>query len=127
MLSPPIAIDAPLTSGSAGRGLTLDPMATNCPLSLAINTIGGRWKLQLLRALFLGGTRRYNHLLQQVDGISPKELTRNLRELEASRLVERQRAGYVLTALGFELLPTFQALGRFGHCLVEARASSAQG
>lgn len=93
----------------------------SCPLGLAINTIGGRWKLHILRALLLGGPHRYNALLGSIDGISPKELTRNLRELESARLVEQADDNgvrrYALTALGTKLDASFRALGMFGAAL----------
>ena len=52
-----------------------------CPVEEAIRIIGGKWKLLVLRSLFLNGPQRYNELLGTVTAISPKELTRNLREL----------------------------------------------
>lgn len=95
--------------------------AASCPLGLAINTIGGRWKLHILRALLLTGPCRYNEMLAAIDGISAKELTRNLRELEAARLVIQEHIGnhaaYVLSALGKELEAPFRALGIFGAIL----------
>lgn len=94
-----------------------------CPLGLAINTIGGRWKLHILRALLLSGPYRYNALLRSIDGISPKELTRNLRELESARLVEQAEEhgirSYALTGLGAELDASFRALGIFGAALAQ--------
>lgn len=103
--------------------------AQACPLGLAINTIGGRWKLHILRTLLLGGPRRYNELLALIDGISAKELTRNLRELENSRLVERTDAArsYALTELGGELEAAFRALGVFGAALAARRAAASSG
>lgn len=99
--------------------------AATCPLGLAINTIGGRWKLHLLRALLLGGPRRYNELLVLVDGISAKELTRNLRELMNSQLVQHIEIdgarSYALTELGAELQTAFRALGVFGTALAARR------
>lgn len=95
--------------------------ASSCPLGLAINTIGGRWKLHILRALLLTGPGRYNMLLASIDGISSKELTRNLRELETARLVEQVEIDahdyYVLTTLGRQIEHPFRALGIFGSAL----------
>jgi DNA-binding HxlR family transcriptional regulator len=97
----------------------------SCPLELAINTIGGRWKLHVLRELVIGGPQRYNTLLHSISGISPKELTRNLRELEAAGLlkhVEQDAASaYALTTLGREIEAPFRALGIFGSALADAR------
>ncbi len=101
----------------------------SCPLGLAINTIGGRWKLHILRHLLLKGPQRYNVLLDVIDGVSAKELTRNLRELESARLVMRSEVGpsraYELTPLGMELEAPLRALGIFGAVLAEGRARRA--
>lgn len=97
--------------------------APNCPLEKAINTIGGRWKLLLLRVLFLDGEQRFNALLRAIPGISAKELTRNLRELESASLITRRVADeavhYALAPLGQSLLPVFRELGTFGSRLLQ--------
>jgi DNA-binding HxlR family transcriptional regulator len=114
-------VSPPSPAASTHRQVTLN--AASCPLDLAINIIGGRWKLHILRALLLIGPLRYNALLAAVEGISAKELTRNLRELETARLVEsvavEGRAAYALTALGCEIEPSFRALGIFGAALAK--------
>ena len=51
--------------------------------------IGGKWKMLVLRSLLLNGPQHYNQLLVSVSDISPKELTRNLRELTGAGLVRR--------------------------------------
>jgi DNA-binding HxlR family transcriptional regulator len=91
-----------------------------CPVEQAIHVIGGKWKLLLLRTLLLNGPQGYNEILAGISGISAKELTRNLRELVASGLVER-RPGlpartqpYVLTRSGKGLMPTFKSLLTWG-------------
>ena len=103
-----------------------------CPLELAIRVIGGKWKMLVLRSLFLAGAQRYNHFLKSVPGISPKELTRNLRELERAGLVARARCDgerpdievYALTETGSGLLPAFKALGTFGERLARDRGEA---
>lgn len=52
----------------------IDSRAT-CPVDTAIAVIAGKWKLHLLRALYLNGPLRYNALLQLVSPIAAKELT----------------------------------------------------
>ena len=99
-----------------------------CPVERAIHAIGGRWKMLLLRTLMLDGPQRYNALLRGIAGISPKELTRNLRELEAFGLVQRdsggrQQASYSLTAVGQELGPAFEKLIPFGERLAQTWAA----
>jgi DNA-binding HxlR family transcriptional regulator len=116
-----------MTNGSHNEVRSILPAgltdaAQNCPLETAINTIGGRWKMLVLRALFLNGELRFNLLLRAIPRISAKELTRNLRELESVGLVARQTANeavfYSLTPLGKTLLPTFRELGTFGARLL---------
>jgi DNA-binding HxlR family transcriptional regulator len=98
--------------------------ASACPVESAIEAIGGRWKLLVLRWLFLGGAQRFNHLLHSVEGISAKELTRNLRELEKAGIVEHRTtpvAGgpevYFLSELGITLMPVLREIGSFGERL----------
>lgn len=95
-----------------------------CPVETAIQIIGGKWKLLVLRSLLLNGPQRYNELLGSVTAISQKELTRNLRELTEAGLLARDSearavARYKLTNLGEGLMPTFQSLLTWGeHLLV---------
>lgn len=86
--------------------------------------IGSKWKLLVLRSLLLNGAQRYNELLKTVAAISPKELTRNLRQLTDAGLVARdsgQVARYNLTKLGKALMPTFRKLLTWGKRLPAAR------
>ena len=93
-----------------------------CPVERAITVIGGKWKLLVLRSLLLNGPQRYNDLLVSVTAISPKELTRNLRELTRAGLVmEHTDRGqpYMLTALGSGLMPVFKRLLPWGRRLID--------
>jgi DNA-binding HxlR family transcriptional regulator len=100
---------------------------TACPVGRAIQVIGGKWKLLVLRSLLLNGPQRYNELLASVSGISAKELTRNLGELTRAGLVTRDAAEaggssrYLLTALGAGLMPTFTSLLTWGEQLLSER------
>ena len=99
-----------------------------CPVEAAIQVIGGKWKLLLLRFLLLNGPQRYNDLLAGVAAISAKELTRNLRELSEAGLLTRKTDNgntspmlYTLTPLAQGLMPTFQTLLTWGQQLLPAR------
>lgn len=104
-------------------------MAVVCPLDRAIRVIGGKWKMLVLRSFFVHGAQRYNGLLRTVPGISAKELTRNLRELEHEGVIARVKSEsggsdvdvYAVTELGSRLQPAFKALGAFGELLIERR------
>ena len=94
-----------------------------CPVERAITIIGGKWKMLVLRSLLLNGPQRYNQLLVSVAGISPEELTRNLRELTRSSLVASRpsrEAPYALTPLGAGLMPVFKRLLPWGRRLIDA-------
>jgi len=97
-----------------------------CPVEAAIQIIGGKWKLLVLRSLLLNGPQRYNELLGTVTAISQKELTRNLRELAEAGLLTRDAAArrtaqYELTKLGKGLLPTFKSLLDWGGHLLPSQ------
>lgn len=113
---------------------SMDPvsadLAQNCPVGSAVAVLSGKWKLPVLRSLFLHGQLRYGELLRHVEAIAPKELTRNLRELEYAGLVVRapttggQVDGYELTDLGRGLEATFRALGEFGTYYLQSRRAA---
>jgi len=101
-------------------------VAVPCPVEFTVRLIGGKWKLLVLRALLFHNRLRYNQLLANIRGVSPKELTRNLRELEETGLVRRdgsteeQRVEYTLTPVGAELMPAFNSLAPVGQKLMAA-------
>ncbi|GGA40418.1 winged helix-turn-helix transcriptional regulator [Pelagibacterium lentulum] len=102
----------------------------NCPVDTAISVIAGKWKLLLLRPLYLHGPLRYNALLRLASPIAAKELTRNLHELEYAGLVKRRPQddtnsdAYELTELGKTLEQTFRALGEFGTTYLRSRRAT---
>src|SRR4029079_11982712 len=62
-----------------------------CMLAKALEHVGDRWTLLVVRDLMLG-PKRFTDLMDRMAGITPKTLTRRLRDLEADGLVEaRQR------------------------------------
>lgn len=77
-----------------------------CPVATAVNLIGNKWKPLILRDL-LKGPQRFKYLQFGIEGISPKVLTENLRQMEEDGLVKREvfaevplRVEYSLTELG---------------------------
>jgi DNA-binding HxlR family transcriptional regulator len=91
-----------------------------CPIAEALDVIGDRWTLLILRELTLGD-RRFTDLRSYLPGIAPNLLTDRLRDLESLGLVERRelpppaaRTVYALTADGDRVRPVLSALARFG-------------
>lgn len=91
-----------------------------CSIAAALDVLGERWTLLLVREL-LGGPRRFSDVLDGLPGIGTGLLTARLRELEAAGVVERVRlarpatgTGYALTEEGRALEPVVLALADWG-------------
>ncbi|MDC0720779.1 winged helix-turn-helix transcriptional regulator [Nannocystis bainbridge] len=95
-----------------------------CPVELALEVLGGKWKTVLLARL-KQGPLRYGELRRQVVGLSDKMLTQRLRELEEIGLVCRSAVAghehYALTERGESLRTVLQSLYDWGRAFaVEA-------
>lgn len=89
-----------------------------CAAAHALDIVGERWALIVVRELILG-PKRFSELRRGMVGASPPMLTQRLKELEESGIVTRTIAHhgvalYGLTPWGYELGPVLQALGRWG-------------
>jgi DNA-binding HxlR family transcriptional regulator len=92
-----------------------------CAVAKALDVIGERWTLLILRDLVHLGPRRFSDLKDGLPGIGANLLTERLRHLEREGLVRRRRLEppthgvvYELTELGAGLEPTIIELGRWG-------------
>ncbi len=108
-----------------------------CPVEACLEVIGGKWKGVVLFHL-LAGTRRFNELKRTMPKVTQRMLTRQLRELEAYRIIERRvypevppRVEYSLTELGRTLEPILRTLQTWGveHVdeIIQARNGAAAG
>ena len=91
-----------------------------CGIARALDLVGERWALLVVRELLLG-PKRFTDLRSGLPHVSPDVLSQRLRELEESGIVRRGKlpppAGsriYELTERGRELEPVVLELGRFG-------------
>ena len=91
-----------------------------CPVAKALELVGERWTLLIVRDL-LGGPRRFQDFHDSLPGIAPALLSERLKLMEEHGLVARQfysehppRAEYVLTDKGRELRPVVGALAVWG-------------
>src|SRR5918993_490090 len=94
--------------------------AQNCPVALALDAIGDRWTLLILRELALGD-QRFTDLRNALPGIAPNLLSSRLAELVDRGLVARAelpppaaRSVYRLSGRGEGVRPVLGALARFG-------------
>ncbi|MFA7504783.1 MAG: helix-turn-helix domain-containing protein [Burkholderiaceae bacterium] len=90
-----------------------------CGTALALEFIGERWALLVIRELMLG-PRRFSDLRADLNGISANVLTQRLEGLERSGILRRRRLPppaavqvYELTPWGYEMEPIFQTMGRW--------------
>ncbi len=91
-----------------------------CAAAHALDLIGERWALLIVRELLLG-PKRFTHLQAGLAGISPNVLTQRLNELEAAFVVQRRKLPlpasawvYELTDWGRELEPIILKLAHWG-------------
>lgn len=87
-----------------------------CGIARALDVVGERWALLIVREL-LFGPKRFTDLRSGLAGASPNVVSQRLRELEGSGVVQRRKAGgalYELTDWGRELHPILLRLGRWG-------------
>jgi DNA-binding HxlR family transcriptional regulator len=86
-----------------------------CPVARALDLIGERWTLVLVRHL-LGGPRGFQELRTRT-GIAPRVLTNRLRQMTERGLVETVEVGtrshYGLTSYGHSLEPIVGAIARW--------------
>ena len=80
-------------------------------LQFILQVLGGKWKLHILTNLY-DGKKRFKELERKITGISPKMLIKELKDLEATGIVNRQTFNtvpitveYSLTKEGLTLKP----------------------
>jgi DNA-binding HxlR family transcriptional regulator len=104
-------------------------MATNrrypdgCAIATALDYVGERWALLIVRELLLG-PKRFTDLRAGLPHVGPDVLTQRLKDLDATGVIRRRTLPppaaakvYELTPLGRHLEPVIMALGDFGSHL----------
>ncbi|MGW7004878.1 winged helix-turn-helix transcriptional regulator [Streptomyces sp. NPDC054933] len=102
-----------------------------CAIESAMEVLGGRWKLAILKEL-LAGTRRFSELKRALPRITQRMLTRQLREMETDGLVIRTvyrqvppKVEYSLTEIGRSLDGIAEQLDTWGRWYRTSRAAEA--
>jgi DNA-binding HxlR family transcriptional regulator len=96
---------------------------SGCPINLAMEVLGDRWSLVIIRDMMFGNRRHFRDLLNRSDeGIASNILAARLKRLVALGLIDRrddpshsQKAIYSLTEVAIELVPVIAALGAWGR------------
>ena len=95
---------------------------SGCPINLALETLGDRWSLIVIRDIMFGNRRHYRELLtQSEEGIASNILATRLQRLVETGLLtrggderHRQKVRYSLTEAAIQLVPVMVALGGWG-------------
>ena len=96
---------------------------SGCPINLAVEVMGDRWTLVVLRDVMFGNRHYFRELLTgSQEGIASNILADRLRRLVANGLLwrsddatHRQKIRYSLTETGVQLVPVMAALGSWGR------------
>lgn len=93
----------------------------SCEGHQVLERIANKWTVLIIYAL-TQGKKRYGELQRQIEGVSPKMLIQNLRNLERCGLVERTvypvvppQVEYFLTPLGESLVEPLAILGEWAY------------
>lgn len=102
------------------------PISEQCKFSLkgiedVQEIMGGKWKYLIISTLFFLGKLKFMELCRQIDKISPKVLSKELKDLEINQLVTRTicdtkpiTVEYELTNLGESLHTIIIEMGKWG-------------
>lgn len=91
------------------------------PVRDTLEVLNGKWKILILIALMHSDSRRFKELQKQVDGITARMLSKELKELEMNELVKRTvydstpvTVEYEATPYARTLLPVLDAMYKWG-------------
>lgn len=97
----------------------------DCPITLAVGIVGGKWKPVIIWVL-MTGPKRFGELHKIISGIALKVLSRQLKELEADGIINRKvfaevppRVEYTLTEKGRSLQAIMDLLADWGRKNIE--------
>ena len=100
----------------------------NCPVAATLELIGGKYKALILWHL-AEKKLRISELKKEIQGATPKMLTQQLRELEASNLIHREvfavvppKVEYSLTELGRSLMPILVSMRDWGSSYLRKKS-----
>ncbi|MFA6680011.1 MAG: helix-turn-helix domain-containing protein [Candidatus Methanomethylophilaceae archaeon] len=93
----------------------------DCAIDATMSVIEGRWKTVVLCKLAMKKKLRFNQMIKEIDGVSPRILSKQLRELESDGVILRTsfpeippRVEYQLTEKGESLIPLLKVMGDWG-------------
>jgi DNA-binding HxlR family transcriptional regulator len=98
----------------------LPDSCTCCPIDNTFKIIGKKFTIHILRNMMLLNQKRFNQLLDSIEGINPNTLSTRLREMEKNNLIEKKifnetpiRIEYNLTKKGKALRTILEDMAAF--------------
>lgn len=98
-----------------------------CPISSALDVLGDKWSLLIIRDLLIHGPRTYSQFLESPERISTNILASRLGLLACLKLIERthpdasaRNNAFRLTESGAALRPILEGLGRWAQTHLSA-------
>ena len=97
-----------------------------CCTSVTMGIIGGKWKTVILFHL-IEKPLRYNELKKEIDGVTERTLSLQLKTLEEDGVIKRKvyttkpplKVVYSLTDFGKTLIPLLKSIAEWGDFVVE--------
>ncbi len=93
-----------------------------CPISSALDVLGDKWSLLIIRDLLMHGTRTYSEFRESEEGIATNILASRLKLLSSLQLIERTNPdrpargnAFTLTERGAALRPALEEFGRWSQ------------
>jgi DNA-binding HxlR family transcriptional regulator len=90
------------------------------PVKDALDILNGKWKIQIILSLTFG-KKRFKQIQREIPGLTPKMLSKELKDLEINELVDRRvydtspvTVEYELTSYGKTLKPLIGELHKWG-------------
>lgn len=94
--------------------------ATDCPIRNTVELVSGKWTFSIIYIL-LKGTKRFNELEKEIEGINTRMLVKDLKMLEKNGIVERRAfptvpptVEYSLTEKGKAFQPVLNEIRDWG-------------
>ncbi|MCW2655987.1 MAG: transcriptional regulator [Jatrophihabitans sp.] len=104
-----------------------------CPINLAVELLGDRWSLLIVRDVMFADKRHFGELMQSAEGISTNVLAERLARLADAGILtksadpsHKQKTIYSLTETGIDLLPVVAELGKWGRRHLPVTPQSAE-
>ena len=95
---------------------------SDCPICSALDLLGEKWTMLIIRDLIIHGPRTYSELLESPEQISTNILANRLDLLVSLKLIERvqpeksaRNNAFKLTKSGASLRPVLEGLGKWAH------------